>query len=57
MTEMKFGKAVKELVLVLWDWLAGGGPLLELLLGWLEVVTGAVDLDDQTQETRPSQGG
>ncbi len=51
---MRFGEAVKELVLVLWDWLAGGGPLLELLLGWLEVVTGAVALGDQTQETRPS---
>ena len=54
---MGFGEAVKELGSVLWYWLTGRGPLLELLLSWLEVVTGAAAVDCQAQETRPSQGG
>ena len=54
---MRFGEAVKELGSVLWYWVTGGGPLLELLLGWLEVVTGAVVVDVQAQKTRPNHKG
>ena len=54
---MRFGEAAKDLGSVLGYWLTGGGPLLELLLSWLEVVTGAVVVHDQAQKTRPNHRG
>ncbi len=48
-------RAIGELIAVLWAWLRGEGKLLELLLAWLEVVTGACKVDDQVQGERPER--
>ena len=42
---MKALYTLKELAHVLWAWLNGEGRLAELLLAWLEVVSGLVVVD------------
>jgi len=44
---MSRGEKLRELGRVLWAWLAGEGPVGELLLAWLELATGRYPVGEQ----------
>lgn len=43
---MSSGEKLRELGRVLRAWVAGEGPISELMLAWLELVTGRYPVDD-----------
>ena len=51
---MSNGEKLRELGRVAQAWVAGEGPIGELMLAWLELVTGRYPVDEPRKEDAPT---